>query len=243
MSQRLTLLFTNDLHGRLTAAGADRLAALKATHAPCLLLDAGDAVRAGNLGCSLRGEAMHRLMNRAGYDAGALGNREFHPLAWAQQRKLSAATFAMLCTNLRRADGRALPAPLRATATFELAGLRVLCFGLCVPMIPAGHWAERISPFRFAQPAEAVPEAAADLVICLSHLGLEADRRLAAERPGIDLILGGHSHTPLAAPQRIGSTWLFQNAPHGAEVTRIEVDLGAGRPHAVQAERLPLVER
>lgn len=243
MSRRLTLLYTNDLHGRLTPAGADRLAALKAAHAPCLLLDSGDAVRAGNLGCSLRGEAIHRLMNRAGYDAGALGNREFHFIAWALRRKLSAAAFPILCANLRRADGGAPPPPPRAEARFDLAGARVLCVGLCVPMIPAGHWSEAISPFRFVQPAEAIAAAEADVLVVLSHLGLEADRRLAAERPRIDLILGGHSHTPLAVPQRIGSTWLFQNAPHAAEVTKIEVDVDADRPYPVQAERLPLVER
>ncbi|MDZ7684858.1 MAG: hypothetical protein U5O39_07470 [Gammaproteobacteria bacterium] len=49
-----------------------------------------------------------------------------------------------------------------------------------------------------------------DLLIALSHLGHEEDKQLARTVPGIDLIVGGHSHTLVEEPVRIGDTWVVQ---------------------------------
>ena len=60
---------------------------------------------------------------------------------------------------------------------------------------------------RFSDPAPAVrgllAEVEADLVIVLSHLGVRDDLALAEQVEGIDLILGGHSHTPIV--KRVGA--------------------------------------
>src|SRR6266567_4545120 len=70
----LTIIHTNDFHGRLTEAEAERLAGLRAEHAGALLLDSGDAVSAGNLGCRIGGEPILAAMSDLGYDAMTMGN-------------------------------------------------------------------------------------------------------------------------------------------------------------------------
>jgi 5'-nucleotidase len=247
VSATLTLLHTNDLHGALTAYGARWLAELKASLAPCLLLDSGDAVRCGNVGWHVGGERAHELMNGAGYDAGALGNREFHFRPGPQAAKLRLARFPVLCANLLEPAGYG---GIRARATLSVEGLPPLCvFGLLVPMVTAKMWARCISPARFGDPAEAargilagaiLAAAAGAVPICLSHLGLKGDQALASACEGLPLILGGHSHTPLAEPIRVGGTVITQNAPHGATVTRVTLEVDGTRATVAEVRALPL---
>jgi 2',3'-cyclic-nucleotide 2'-phosphodiesterase (5'-nucleotidase family) len=238
----LTLLHTNDLHGSLTEYGARFLAELKAAHAPCLLLDSGDAVGVGNVTWHAHGERAHELMNGASYDAGAMGNREFHFRPGPQRAKLQLARFPILCANLVAPDGYG---GSRRQALLRLDdGPTVRVFGLLVPMVTEAMAARLISPARFGEPSEAAAEqvAAADggPVVCLSHLGLERDRRLAAACPGVDVILGGHSHTPLAQPERVGRALIAQNEPHGGTLTKVVLTVEDGRVVDTAAEVLPL---
>ena len=53
-----------------------------------------------------------------------------------------------------------------------------------------------------------------DLLIALTHIGHRRDRELAEDGP-YDVILGGHSHTVLAEPERVGKTWICQGGSHG----------------------------
>jgi 2',3'-cyclic-nucleotide 2'-phosphodiesterase (5'-nucleotidase family) len=53
----------------------------------------------------------------------------------------------------------------------------------------------------------------ADLLIALTHIGIQRDRLLAEACPELDVILGGHSHTPTATPEQVGSVWLSHAPP------------------------------
>jgi 2',3'-cyclic-nucleotide 2'-phosphodiesterase (5'-nucleotidase family) len=241
VSAVLTVLHTNDLHGHLDEFGAAALARLKAELAPCLLLDSGDAVACGNVGWHRRGERLHELMNGAGYDAAALGNREFHFRPGPQAAKASLARFPLLCANLLAPPGYG---GLRPAATLNIEGwppIRV--FGLLVPMVTDQMWARRLSPARFGPPAEAAVRVLASLdgalPLCLSHLGAARDRELAAACPSLPLILGGHSHTLLDPPERVGQTVITQNRPYGGSLTKVRLRLDAGRVVVESAEWLP----
>ncbi|MBI2298430.1 MAG: metallophosphoesterase [Armatimonadetes bacterium] len=237
---RLTLLGTNDLHGRLTPGLVQRLSDLKARCQPALLLDAGDAVACGNVGFRPGGEPAHDLMRAAGYDAGALGNREFHFRPGPQQCKLRRVLFPILCANLSDARG-GLYGGIAPVATLTAGGVEVLVVGLCVPMVTAQMWARWLSPARFVAPAEALRTVLAEPqrgpVVVLSHLGLRRDRELAAEVPGIDVILGGHSHT--ATRERIGTTLICQNQPYAGSVTQVVLDVEEGRVVEADAALIP----
>lgn len=223
-----TILHTNDLHGRLTPGLAARLAELKAERAPALLLDSGDAVECGNVGFRRRGCRAHELMNHAGYDAGALGNREFHFRPAPQRWKLSRAAFPILCANLVAPPGYGgiQPAVVR-----EVDGARVAIVGVLVPMVTAAMAARWLSPARFEPAVDALarvlPTLQAEVTVVLSHLGLERDRELAEAGLRIDLILGGHSHHLLDPPERIGRALVTQNRSHGGTVTVVSVTVGA----------------
>jgi 2',3'-cyclic-nucleotide 2'-phosphodiesterase (5'-nucleotidase family) len=72
-----------------------------------------------------------------------------------------------------------------------------------------------------ASAAELVPDLrrSSDVVIVLSHLGLDEDRRLAARVPGIDVIVGGHSHTLLKAPVFVLNA-ANENGYHGTAIVQ-----------------------
>jgi 5'-nucleotidase / UDP-sugar diphosphatase len=53
-----------------------------------------------------------------------------------------------------------------------------------------------------------------DIILVLSHCGFQADRELAARVPGIDVIVGGHSHTKILQPEQVGRTIIVQAWEH-----------------------------
>jgi 2',3'-cyclic-nucleotide 2'-phosphodiesterase (5'-nucleotidase family) len=222
---RFVLLHTADLHNRLSPAAARQLRTLKEQRPGTILLDAGDAVAAGNLTFSLFGEPILRRMAEAGYDAIAMGNRESHPRRSFLVRKLRDASFPVLAANLVGVR-QPLPEIVRSHIIRETPNGRVAVFGLTRQMTsPGSAWA-RITDYVFEDPlavARSVsPErrVGAELVICLSHCGHEIDMELAAT-PEIDLVLGGHSHADLTV-QKPGAALVVHPGSHGRHVAMTE---------------------
>lgn len=223
-----TIIFhTADLHNRLRPAAARQIAKLKQAHPGSLLLDAGDAVAAGNLWFRLGGEPILRVMSEVGYDAMAMGNRESHPAAAALARKLRDAGFPVLAANVV-AKRRPLPEMVRGHVILNgAAGTKVAVIGLA-PQItrPDSAWA-RVTDYVFEDPVVVARDLAAelrrtaDLVICLSHCGEETDRALAA-LPQVDLVLGGHTHRNLVE-QAPGAALIVHPGRHGSHLARTEI--------------------
>ena len=223
----IVILHTADLHNRLSPAAARQLADLKRERSASLLLDAGDAVAAGNLTFRLRGEPILRLMARIGYNAMAMGNRESHPTRRLLERKLRDAAFPVLAANLLP-ERRPLPPIVRDHALFDgPAGTRLAVIGLA-PQItsPRSAWA-RLTDYVFDDPLPVARKLAgelrqkADLVICLSHCGEEIDLQLAAI-PEVDLVLGGHKHRNFVAHEP-GRALLVHPGHHGSHVACTEL--------------------
>ncbi len=210
MRQTLSVLHTNDFHDKLSETQAQFIHNEKERLGPdCLLLDAGDAVSAGNIGVRLGGEPILERMSRAGYDAMTMGNREFHIADGILRHKIGEARFPVLCANIRRRDARQDLAPLVPSWTKTLPnGLRATVFGLTVPMVTERMAARHVSAFVFDDPIETsrrmIQELRkqSDVLIALSHIGLREDERLARSCPELDLIIGGHSHAVLTEAQR-----------------------------------------
>jgi 2',3'-cyclic-nucleotide 2'-phosphodiesterase (5'-nucleotidase family) len=226
----VVILHTNDFHNKLTPAQAGRLREMKNAAAGSLLLDAGDAIWAGNVFFRPGGEPILKLMNDAGYDAMALGNREFHFLAAGLRRKIGWAEFPVLCANVRPAGGADLP--VRSDITFERSGVRVVVFGLTAPMITKRMLSSKVSNYVFDDAIEAasrlVPKLRerADILVALTHIGLAADRQLASTVPGIDLIIGGHTHVILEKPEMVGRTAIVHSGWFARHVGRVEIEPG-----------------
>ncbi len=230
---RLRVLFTNDLHGRLTESQAHQLAAMKAEEPDTILLDAGDAVKVGNVGIPLFPEPVWRLMEIAGYDALTLGNREFHITEIGLRAKLKGAPMPVLCANMRSkgcSEPRLAPFVLLKTPS----GISVGVIGVTVPMVTERMAARMISAFLFDPPIETVLRLApslranCDVLIALTHIGLKADLELASRVPELDLIIGGHSHEVLHEPRFVDRCPVVQAGSHGKFVGDLRIEMNAG---------------
>ena len=226
----LCLIHTADLHGRLRPDQARRLHDLKQER-QALLLDAGDALLAPNLFALPWPEPTVRLMNDAGYDALAVGNREFAMTRAALAAKLGGFHFPVLSANLlpRR---ESLPFLQRWTVLTAADGTRVGLFALSQPIIEPGSFWERTCAARYVPPLQAVPEALAalsgqaDLIVALTHFGRQPEADLARQFPRISLILCGHWHSASPALEFVGPTALSRTFSHGRGAAILTFDNG-----------------
>ncbi len=229
---KLTILHTNDMHSRIepfpegggqwaSLGGMARRAALiktiRSQEANVLLFDSGDIFQGTPYFNFFGGELEYKLMSQMAYDASTLGNHDFDNGLEGLKRQLPHATFPFLIANYDFSKtllaGRFAPYKV-----FEKQGIRIGVFGIGIEM--AGLVADKdFGATVYLDPVATAKEMATrlrgpekcDLVICLSHLGYKYesakldDRKLAAQVAGIDLILGGHTHTFMDAPEPIAS--------------------------------------
>ncbi len=217
MSLELTLIHTNDVHNRWSEVFVAQLREAK-TRYSALLLDAGDSIRSGNVGVPLSVEPAWAFMAQAGYDVMTIGNREFHITSWGFLAKTRGAPCPLLCANLRPKHPDT-PVPVQPVWRTVHQGVRVAVLGLTVPMVTPRMKSALLSAYLFDPPIEVAREwvlrlrPEADLLIALTHIGYKQDCLLAEACPQIDVILGGHSHTPIQPPQQVNGVWIAQAPP------------------------------
>jgi 5'-nucleotidase/UDP-sugar diphosphatase len=268
-SARLALLHLNDFHSRhepISAAGgacdpargpcfggsARIAAAIAAARAEAtaagrahLTLDAGDQFMGSLFYTRHRGATEASVQNAYGCEAMALGNHEFDNGPEVTARYAEAVRFPLLAANLDTRDEPALHGRLRGHAVFARGGARIGVIGLITRDTPTIS-----SPgprLRFTDPAEAADRAIHEIrregpatILLLTHLGLRADVALARELPGVDAIVGGHSHTLLAnglagadgpAPTLVDGRGrpvrIVQAGANGRYLGRLDLDLAA----------------
>lgn len=208
------------------AAAVERIRAQKREEdEPVLLLSGGDFTGGTPFGWLVPEgvPAQITIMQRIGYDAATIGNHEYDYGAAVLSRYLQAAGYpdagaktVLLASNTVPPPGHPLADIFRKELLLELGnGLTVGLFGLLGA--DAVSVTGSPAPVEFADPRETAAEMVArlrgegaDLVIALSHSGVEEDRALARAVPGIDLIIGGHCHTALVEPLTEGKTIIAQ---------------------------------
>jgi len=234
----VVIIHTNDTHGRMAPPVSDRLRELTAEQPGAVLLDAGDAVSAGNLGLRVGGEPALETMSELGYAAMCLGNRESHPRKEIFPRKVDRARFPILSANAV-AKGDA-PLPVRPHVLLDHDGLRVGIFGVTVPMFTKKQWSQPLcdywfdDPLRTARAQVDILRPQVELLVALTHIGFRQDLALAEACPEIDLIIGGHSHTDLTEPQWVGRVPVLQARAFGYYAGIAVVELEAGRARLVE---------
>jgi 2',3'-cyclic-nucleotide 2'-phosphodiesterase (5'-nucleotidase family) len=227
MSEPLRIYHTSDLHDRRGIA--PRLLDVRRA-APGLLFDSGDSLR-GSQTVYYRNEPIVAEIDAAGYDAQGIGNREFHYLFALLAARARTMQHPLLCSNL--VDERARPLPFAPEAQFSRNGWKLRVFSLLVVQYPEGSPWERVFGWRFLDPIAVARRFAGTtpddtLLVVLSHLGLRVDRQLAAAVPRLDLILGGHSHDTLHAPEYAGGVPIVHAGPYGTFVSRTELERAPG---------------
>ena len=171
---------------------------------PTLLLDAGDLMTGTPISTldyqGVAGGAIVELMNRVGYDAMALGNHEFDLGRAACTAAIGRARFPVLCANLADSTGELFTARDGGTVILERGGVRIAIIGLIlddlarvVPRSVITGLTVRPS-IQVAREQVAKLDPVSDLIVVLTHQGLEASKNLARAVPGIDVIVAGHDH-------------------------------------------------
>lgn len=251
----LVVLHTNDLHSKFEAMPRIKtfFETWESRVPPERLLrfDIGDHMdrvapeTEGSLGI-----ANIEVMNATGYDACVLGNNEGLTFTAEMLENAYAghARFSVIGTNFTRVRdesgsiGESLLRPcwLKPYVMYEREGVRIAVIGLTAPfndfykelgwkaedpVACASYWVNVLCG-----------DEAADIVIVLSHLGLAADKRLAELVPGIDLILGGHTHHLLEETVTVDATQIGAAGKFGSHVGVVEitVDAATRRPIAIR---------
>ena len=209
MAGKTVILHTNDVHGAI--AGYAYITALKADYeakgAEVILVDAGDYSQGEVYVSDTKGLDAVEMMNATGYNVVSLGNHEFD-YGFAQLKdNMSKAKFKVLCADVFNADGTPI---FDANYTYTTkSGVKIGFFGMETPETQTKANPALIKGLTFATD-DAFTKAAADqvkalkdddIVICVSHLGVDAESKpyrstdLYAAVKGIDFIIDAHSHT------------------------------------------------
>lgn len=238
----LRILYVNDFHGFAEAyqplgsqeplGGIAYLSArtkVLRQEKPTLLLAAGDMIQGNNWANMSQGESVIELMNAMSFDAMVLGNHEFDFGQAELKKRISEAAFPVLGANVEGLDC------LKPFIIKELEGLRVGIIGIVTEETPVATHPRNVSGLKFLASAETVEKSLkelknqADVIIVLSHIGHAADRALAERVNGIDVIVGGHSHTKILKPVRIGDTLIVQAWEHGKALGVLDLTVRDGR--------------
>ena len=216
MAGKTVILHTNDVHGAVE--GYAYIAQLKADYeakgAEVILVDAGDFSQGTTYVSSTKGADAVTMMNAAGYDVVTLGNHEFD-YGYAQLKEnMSKAKFKVVCADVFNEDGTPI---FDASYTYTTkSGVKVGFFGMETPETQTKANPALIKGLTFAT-GDAFTKAAADqvaalkdadIVICLAHLGVDAESApyrstdLYAAVKGIDFIVDGHSHTVMTKGEK-----------------------------------------
>ena len=206
---KTVILHTNDVHGNIKEYA--KVAAMKddykAQGAQVILADAGDYSQ-GTVYVSLeKGKNAVTMMNLAGYDVATIGNHEFD-YGYAQLKSnLDSAAFKVVCANVLQ-DGSPV---FDAYTMINKGGVQVAFVGLETPEAQTKANPALIQGLTFLAGDEmyaavqtqvdAAKTAGADIVIVLTHLGVDSSSEpntsydLYKKVNGIDFIIDGHSHT------------------------------------------------
>ncbi|HLU94296.1 MAG TPA: metallophosphatase [Membranihabitans sp.] len=230
---KLTILHTNDWHSRIEPFGpndgrnanmggavrrANLIQSIRDQEESVLLLDSGDIFQGTPYFNYFKGELEFKIMSQMKYDFATIGNHDFDAGLEGLARQLPLADFTFLSANYDFED-TLLAGKIRNHAVIRKNGIRIGVFGLGIQLeglVPGDLYGKT----RYMDPATVARQTAyylkheqnCDLVICLSHLGYRYsgskidDRKLAANSTGIDLILGGHTHTFMKEPEVVKNT-------------------------------------
>jgi len=261
-SPRLTILQTNDTHSRLDPfpmdgsrmqglGGVARRKALvdrlRAREPYTLLVDSGDIFQGTPYYNLFGGKPEIEAMNKIGYEVGTIGNHEFDNGIEGMEATLPLASFEWVSSNLDWSGARKLAPLVKRWTIKEIGPFKVGIFGILCEL--EGMVNPRLHQgVRYRDPVESARACAAELraqgcnlVVCLSHMGYETrregeqlrDDRLPSLVEGVDLVLGGHSHTFLdelvALPRKGGGlTRITQQGWAGMRLGRVDARLGLG---------------
>ncbi len=251
----LTIFHTNDAHsyflprpavwrddGRLVGGIIPLAWHLQQQRVDCpadLLLDAGDFMT-GNPVCQIApdgipGQAVARMMNLLKYDCGTVGNHEFDIGFENLKNLVSLFEFPLIAADIVDETGR--PVFRTEPLIVERGGLKIGIMG-----VSCGEMSEVVAPSRFGnlrcidqawvlQRQAALLDPQVDLLVAITHNGVGGDIELAQvlAGTGVDIIVGGHSHSRLKNPRLEEGILIVQAGSKWTNLGRLDLQVEDGR--------------
>lgn len=258
--KQITILHTNDVHSHIEPFPANdprhanqggvarRLSIInniRKENPHVLLLDAGDMFQGTPYFNFYGGELEFKLMSKLGYDAATIGNHDFDNSIDGLAAQMPHAQFDILSANYDMKN-TIMDGLIKPYKVYIKDGVRIGVFGLGIQLnglVNKRLYKETVylEPIEIAQDMTATlrDQERCDLVICLSHLGYDyqnkdviSDLNLAKATSGIDLIIGGHTHTflekPTIAQNKKGEFVLINQVGWGGiQLGRVDFFLGS----------------
>ena len=228
----IDILAVNDMHANIDmfpkfAAMVD---SLRAVYPNLLLFSAGDN-RTGNPVNDQYDPVnypMITLMNEVGFDLCAVGNHEWDADVDNLRNDIKRARFPFLCANVFIPESVNLD--IKPYVTFEHQGVKMAVVGMIEVRhdgIPGAH-PKNLTQVSFKRAHEVLPQYRYlrdqnDVMVLLSHCGVEDDMELAQANPWLDAIIGGHSHTLIEHPTETNGVLVTQSGSHLKYATLVKL--------------------
>lgn len=234
--EEIIILHTNDLHShfekwprirRYLLTEKDRLEELGKT---VITLDLGDfSDRVHPLTEATDGKANTVLMNQVHYDLATIGNNEGIGNSHEQLNRLyDEANFNVLLANVKAAGGSQFPSwasPSQIMTSKD--GTKIGFMALTAPF-PLTYNPNGWDVFEVDEVLPGLLKdlsSRSDVLVLMSHLGIEEETRIAQTYPEIDVILGSHTHHLFVDGMLVGTTLLAAAGKFGRYVGKVTLEL------------------
>lgn len=267
----LTILHTNDIHGRaeevmeetdngeleLVNIGLARYKTIidtfKGENPNTIVLDAGDLTHGTNFASLSKGESMVSLMNELGIDGLTPGNHDFN-YGYDRLKELQAlANFKILASNITDEAG---VQQFEQGYTIALDGITVGVFGLATPETKYKSSPVNTEGLEFTnvvaeaqREVNSLKEKGADVIVLLSHLGMDASSEINTYTvldavSGINVVIDGHSHTLLENGQTYNDTLIASTGAflENVGVTKLSINVDSKEIISSEASLLHAVD-
>lgn len=262
--ETVTILHTNDIHGRIEEGrgviGMAKLATAVETaraEGPTLVLDAGDAFQGLPISNSTKGEDMAEIMNEIGYDAMAVGNHEFDFSLDQATKYKETLNFPLLSANTYVDGARLFEASTVLDKTPDVTGDEIVVIGVTTPETSTKTHPNNIVGVEFRDPITEVTNVITEVeskgnyntYVILAHLGIDSTTPVAwrgdtlAEALAANellknkrvIVIDGHSHTVSQAKYGTNVTYT-QTGSYLSNIGKLTLSAAGVEPGLIKTE-------
>lgn len=258
----LTILHTNDVHGRLepidyspqkkSVGGIARRATLikdiRSNEKNVLVLDGGDIAQGTLFYKIFYGVPDMKILSEIEYDAIVLGNHEFDNGISFLQRMISNADFPVLSANLKFTDNKYMKNTVKPYIIKNYNGFTVGIIGITTSELKTlTNIRNGVNVFDDITTAKKLANQLknkVDFIVVISHCGVDKDVQLAESTSDIDVIVGGHTHTFLSKPIEVinkkHKTLIVQNGEFGITLGDLDLAITDGEIKSYKYLSIPV---
>lgn len=222
-SKNIIIYHTTDLHNRRKAFSSFKTFGKKSNNV--LILDSGDAIL-GSSTVFINKETILDDMKNYGYDAIAVGNREFHYFRNVFEGRARQVDIPFISANLHDLKNEDFIKPFIIK---EVEELKIGITGITPIQYSKRSFLKKITSFEFLDYKQSlenvfkIMEKKVDLIIVLAHLEFKKIEVMAKQFKESLIFLGGHDHRILFKPVKVNNSYLFYSGCYGSHITKINL--------------------